>query len=528
MSHLHATLRRTKGKGVEVIQGGATAMLTDLYQLTMAQGYYDAGMGDVDACFHLFFRENPFGGGYSLACGLEQACDWLEDWSFESGDLAYLAQQKGNDGLPLFTTEFLERLGEMRFACDVDAVPEGTVVFPGEPLLRITGPLPQCQLVETALLTFINFQTLIATKAARCRVAAGDDPLVEFGLRRAQGPDGGVSASRAAYVGGCNGTSNVLAGQRFGIPVSGTHAHSWVMAFDSEIEAFEAYGQALPNNVTLLVDTYDTLEGVRRATAVGTQLRARGHRLAGIRIDSGDLAWLSQRAREILDDAGFEDTKIVASNELDEYLIQSLKDQGARIDVWGVGTKLATGWGQPALGGVFKLAAVKHPQGQWLPRIKVSEQSSKMTTPGVLSVRRYRRPDSTLAGDMIYDVRNEPPKEATMIDPSDSTRRKTFRDSHTYEELLVPAMRGERRVLAREPIDVVRQRAMKSLGELDPSMRRFLNPHRYPVGLEHGLYDLRTALVLRSKGMTAVDAIPNPHAFVQADAAIGQDGTNKE
>lgn len=477
-------------------------LLTDLYQLTMAQAYHSAGIASTDACFHLFFRSNPFGGGYSVACGLEQAIEYLSAFRFAPDDLAYLAEQTGNDGGPLFSEEFLGHLAEMRFTCDVAAVPEGTVVFPREPLLRVCGPIVQCQLVETALLNIVNFQTLVATKASRVCLAAQGDPVVEFGLRRAQGPDGGLSASRAAYVGGCVGTSNVLAGKRYGIPVSGTHAHSWVMAFDTELEAFTAYAKALPNNCTFVIDTYDTLEGARHAVEVGRMLRERGHEMVGVRIDSGDLAWLSKRVREILDDGGFPRARIVASNELDEHLIVSLKDQGAAIDVWGVGTKLATSWDQPALGGVYKLSAIRRPGEDWTPRVKLSEQTAKVTTPGVLGVRRYRREDGSLAGDMIYDTQAPPAaSEPTMVDPTDVTRRKTFTAEQTAEELLVEVFSAGDLVYSPPPITEVRERALASLGELDPSQTRFLNPHGYPVGLERGLNDLRTRLVLEARGI---------------------------
>lgn len=497
-----------------------TSMLTDLYQLTMAQAYYSAGIADTRACFHLFFREAPFGGGFAVACGLEHAIAHLSEFGFSDADVTYLSGVPGADGEPLFDSGFLEWLRALRFDCDVAAIPEGTVTFPREPLMRVTGPLPTCQLVETALLNCINFSTLVATKAARCRIAAGDDPVMEFGLRRAQGPDGGTMASRAAYVGGCSATSNVLAGQRYGIPIAGTHAHSWVMAFDSEVEAFTAYADALPNNATLLVDTYDTLEGVRHAVEIGRRLRQRGQDLIGIRIDSGDLAWLSRRAREILDEAGFESTKVVASNELDEHLIASLKDQGAAVDSWGVGTKLVTAWDQPALGGVYKLSAIQRPgESRWIPRIKVSEQTAKVSTPGVLGVRRYRRPDGSLAGDMVYDVSRTPDSTATMVDPTDQTRRKTFSADQTHEDLLVPVFEGGKLVCECPSLEDVRARALSGVAELDPTVKRFLNPHTYPVGLERGVHDLRTALVLRARGIEPEQAIPSREAFEEADAA---------
>jgi len=476
------------------------ALLTDLYQLTMAQAYVSSGIADTLGCFTLYYRSNPFGGGYTVACGLEQALDYLESLRFGPAEIDYLATLKGADGSPLFSAEFLDWLAGAEFTCDVDAVEEGTVVFPREPLMRVCGPLPLCQIVETALLNIINFQTLIATKASRCVQAAAGAPVIEFGLRRAQGPDGGLSASRAAYVGGCTSTSNVLAGQRYGVPVAGTHAHSWVMAFDSEIEAFEAYARALPNNVMLLVDTYDTLEGVRNAVEVGLRLRARGHELLGVRIDSGDLAWLSKRAREILDSGGFPEAKVVASNELDEHLIASLIDQGAAIDVWGVGTKLATAWDQPALGGVYKLSAIRRPGEQWSPRIKVSEQTAKITTPGVLGVRRFRRSDGSLTGDMIYDtlstpVGETPTGDVTMVHPEDPLRFTTYSDEVHSEELLVPMVRGGARVYSVPSLHVTRARTISQLAQLDASHRRFLNPHPYKVGIETGLSQRRTELI---------------------------------
>jgi nicotinate phosphoribosyltransferase len=502
------------------MQCSATSpMLTDLYQLTMAQAYEAAGIAHTQGCFHLYFRENPFGGGFAVAAGLEQVVEWLEGWHFTAENIEYLRGRTGADGDALFSESFLEKLAGYEFTCDVDAVAEGTVVFPREPLMRVSGPLPVCQLVETALLSIVNFQTLIATKAARVRLSAGDDVVMEFGLRRAQGPDGGLSASRAAYIGGVDSTSNVLAGERFGIPVAGTHAHSWVMAFEDETESFDAYALALPNNVTLLVDTYDTLEGVHKAVEVGRRLRERGQELLGIRIDSGDLAWLSLRAREILDEAGFGRTKIVASNELDEHLIASLKEQGAAIDVWGVGTKLATGWDQPALGGVYKLSAVRVPGGEWVPRIKVSEQTAKVTTPGVQGLRRYRDAEGRLAGDMIYDIGQPPPDLPTMVDPADPTRRKTFGEDFDFEELLMPVFAGGKRVYEPREIAESRARALKGIARLDPSITRFLNPHSYPVGLERGLNDLRTALVLTARGVSADEAVPSAEAIAHADAA---------
>ncbi|MBC8084953.1 MAG: nicotinate phosphoribosyltransferase, partial [Hymenobacter sp.] len=301
------------------------SLVTDLYQLTMAYGYWQQGMQDREAVFHLYFRKAPFEGGYAVAAGLALAVDWMENFSFSEDDLTYLGGLTGSKGTALFPADFLTYLRELKFSCDVEAIAEGTVVFGNEPLLRVRGPLLQAQLLETALLTLVNFQTLIATKAARIREAAGPhDQILEFGLRRAQGFDGGLGASRAAYLGGVDATSNVLAGQRYGIPVRGTHAHSWVMAFGDETQAFSAYAQAFPDDSVFLVDTYDTIEGVRRAIQVAREMRAKGHELAGIRLDSGDLAYLSREARAVLDEAGFTETRIVASNDLEENLITSL------------------------------------------------------------------------------------------------------------------------------------------------------------------------------------------------------------
>jgi nicotinate phosphoribosyltransferase len=483
-----------------------SALLTDLYQLTMGQAYRAAGIDDVEACFHLYFRANPFNGGYTLAAGLDQVIEYLSSASFDDDDIAFLAQQTGNDGRPLFSLEYLSWLRQIEFTLDVDGIPEGTAVFPREPLLRVTGPLAQAQLVETSLLNIVNFQSLVATKAARVCDAAQGDPVIEFGLRRAQGPDGGVSASRAAYVGGCAGTSNTLAGRLFGIPVTGTHAHSWVMAFDTELEAFRAYARVMPNNCTFLVDTYDTLEGVRNAIRVGRDLQERGHHMIGIRIDSGDLAWLSKQSRRLLDEAGFQDAKIIASNELDEATIVSLKDQDACIDVWGVGTKLATAYDQPALGGVYKLSAIRRSGEDWTPRVKVSEQTAKMTVPGLLGVRRYRAEDR-LDGDMIYDTRRPPGPVPVIVDPEDSTRRKHFGPDGRFEELLVPVIRSGTVVYDRPALSEIRRHSVAELASLDPSVRRFLNPHQYPVGLEEGLHAERMRLVVEARGLEGVEDV---------------------
>ncbi len=487
------------------------ALLTDLYQLTMAYGYWKLGLADREAVFHMSFRSNPFRGGYTLACGLESVLDYIEAFRFERNDLIYLATLVGHDGQALFAQEFLDYLAALRLTCAVDAIPEGTVVFPGEPLLRVQGPILQGQLLETPLLNLLNFQSLIATKAARICSVTKNDPVLEFGLRRAQGIDGALSASRAAYIGGVAATSNVLAGRLFGIPVRGTHAHSWVMLFDDELESFRAFARAMPNNCTFVVDTYDTLTGVRRAAQVGRELAAQGHTLAGVRLDSGDLAYLSIEARKILDAAGLNDTVIMGSNDLDETIIQSLKQQGATIGVWGVGTRLATGYDQPALGGVYKLSAVRGRDRNWNYKLKLSEQVIKVSLPGLLQVRRYQDADG-FCGDMIVNQEHLPTGDCQMIDPFDATRRREFAGTMPYEDLLVPVLRDGACVYPRPPLDAMRTRAADQLARCHTGIKRLLNPHRYPVGLEQGLYRLRNELILKARHQSGSGTSDDPLA----------------
>jgi nicotinate phosphoribosyltransferase len=476
------------------------SLLTDLYQLTMAYAYWKSGTLSRDAVFHLFYRNNPFGGGYSVACGLARCVEFLEGFSFSADDLEYLATLRGTDEQPLFDAPFLDYLEGLRLECDLDAMPEGTVAFPYEPLVRVRGPILQAQLLETPLLNFLNFETLIASKAARLCEAAKGQPVLEFGLRRAHGIDGGLAASRASWVGGCTATSNVLAGRFYGIPVRGTHAHSWVMSYADEVQAFMDYAAAMPNNCILLVDTYDTIKGVQRAIEVGRQLRKSGHDLAGIRLDSGDLAYLSQQARRALDAAGFEKTVIVASNDLDEHIIASLKDQEAAIDVWGVGTRLATGHDDSALGGVYKLSAVREPGGRWQHRVKLSEQASKVSNPGIQQVRRYGG-DEGFVADMIWDEDGGVTAPAQMIDPTDPTRQKPLASAGTSEELLIPVFREGRRVYDVPSAEQARERCRQQLTGFHAGVRRFVNPHRYPVGLEEGLYERRRRLMLALRGI---------------------------
>jgi nicotinate phosphoribosyltransferase len=467
---------------------------TDLYQLTMAAAYWHAGTADHESVFHLFFRRLPFHGGYAIAAGLEPALQWLEEFRFRTEELDYLASLRTRNDHPLFRDDFLSYLGDLRLELDIDAVPEGSAVFAHEPLLRVQGKILHAQLAETALLNLVNFQTLVATKASRICHAAAGTPVFEFGYRRAQGPDGGLTASRAAWIGGCEGTSNVLAGQRFGIPLRGTHAHSWVMSFDDEQEAFDRYAEAMPDNSTLLVDTYDTLEGVEKAIVTAHKLREQGHELSGIRLDSGDLAWLSQQARAKLDAAGFPGVWIVASNDLDEHLIESLRHQGAKIDIWGVGTNLVTAADQPALGGVYKLAALRRDGGSWQPRIKLSEQTAKSSIPGRLQVRRFIE-NGKIIGDAIYDVDRSFDGATTIIDPADPIRRKEIPADTTASDLLQPVMKAGRRIAPAETLETIRDRCQQSLAALDPGILRLKNPHAYPAGLEEGLHVRREKML---------------------------------
>lgn len=470
-------------------------LLTDLYEITMAQGYWSQGKLDTEACFYSFYRDNPFGGGYGIFCGANQIAEIVDGFGFTDDDIEYLASLPSPAGTPLFDPEFLAWLANLELSVDICAVPEGSPVFPREPLVRVMGPLLQCQLLEPAILNGVNFQTLIATKASRiCRAAEGR-PVSEFGLRRAQGPDGALSSSRAAFVGGCSSVANVLAGKLYDIPVSGTHAHSWVMSFPDELSAFRAYAQAMPDNCILLVDTYDVKQGVSNAITVARELKRAGHQLKAVRIDSGDLAWLSKMTRAMLNQAGFDDVGIVLSNDLDEYTITALNEQRAQYTALGVGTHLASAYGQPALGGVYKLSAIREPgQEEWAPRLKISEQLYKRTIPGVLDVRRYFDADGRLAGDLIVDVHDELPAEAVMVDPLDATRRKKV-EGH-FETLLKPLVIDGKV----EDTDLSARKAQKRCIEqfalLDDSIKRFMNPHEYPCGIERGLFDRRNDMVI--------------------------------
>ena len=451
-----------------------SALLTDLYQLTMAAGYHRLGMAQQQAAFHLFFRKLPFGGGYAIASGVQAAVDYLAQLRFTPRDRAYLATLRGADNQPLFQADYLDYLVELPrgLGLNVDAVRDGTPVFPRQPLLRVSGPLLGGQIVETPLLNLVNFETLIATKASRIVRAAGG-PVLEFGLRRAQGPDGAMSATRAAWIGGVASTSNVLAGQAFGVPVRGTHAHAWVMCFPDERAAFEGYAAALPNNVLLLVDTYDTAQGIEHAIETGQRLAAEGHRLLGVRLDSGDLVALSQLARRRLDEAGLSDAVVVASDDLDEHRITALREAGARIDVWGVGTRLVTGHDQPALGGVYKLGALRGDDG-WRFTIKRSENPAKVSDPGILAVRRVFDGDRAVR-DVLYDV------DLGLDQPG--------------VDLLVPVLRDGRRVGRRDTLDKARARATAGLASLPPGVLRMTSPEAFPLDVEPRLAARRAAML---------------------------------
>jgi nicotinate phosphoribosyltransferase len=484
---------------IDALYKPSLALFTDLYQLTMAQGYRISGIAEYEAVFHLSFRKNPFKGGYAVACGLNTVIEWLKNFKFTDDDIAYLKELKGNDKKALFDRDFLAWLQNMQFECSVHAISEGTIVFPHEPLIRVQGPLYQCQLIETMLLNAINFETLIATKAARICQATKGDPVIDFGARRAQGIDGALSASRAAHIGGCTATSNVLASKLFEIPVKGTHAHSWVMCFDSELESFDEYMLAMPNNCVFLVDTYNTLTGVNNAIKIGKRLKNRGHKMMGIRLDSGDLAYLSKEARRLLNAAGFQDAAVVASNDLDEHIIESLKMQQAPIDIWGVGTKLLTAYDQPALGGVYKLSALrKSKRHKWKFKVKLSEQIEKTSTPGILQVKRIYI-DNKAYADMIYSEENHPDNEFNIIDIFDSTRRKKiqYKEIDDSVDLLMPIFEEGRIVYARIYPSYIREQAKLGLSKFHDGIKRLVNPHTYPVGLEEHLYDKKQKLIMQ-------------------------------
>ncbi|MBP3617701.1 MAG: nicotinate phosphoribosyltransferase [Lachnospiraceae bacterium] len=471
-------------------------LLTDLYELTMMQGYYKNNRKDL-VIFDTFYRKNPSEAGYAVCAGLQQVIDYIKNLHFNEEDIAYLRSTT------LFDEDFLSYLAEFRFTGCIYAIPEGTVVFPMEPLLKVIAPITEAQFVETAILTMVNHQSLIATKAARVCHAAKDGGVMEFGLRRAQGPDAGIYGARAAMIGGCIGTSNVLAAKMFGVPALGTHAHSWIMSFDDELTAFRTYASLYPQNATLLVDTYDTLRsGVPNAIKVFTELREAGKMPTryGIRLDSGDLAYLSKKARKMLDDAGFTDASICASSDLDEHLIQSLLLQGAKIDTWGVGTNLITSKDCPAFGGVYKLAAVEA-DGAFVPKIKLSENPAKITNPGDKTVFRiYEKETGKIKADLIAFAdecvnENEP---LLLFDPVD-TWKKTLLEPGTFtvRELLVPVFIDGNCVYESPAVMDIRSYCKEELATLWEETKRFANPQKVFIDLSERLYQTKQELLNR-------------------------------
>ncbi|SDB29747.1 nicotinate phosphoribosyltransferase [Eubacterium oxidoreducens] len=470
-------------------------LLTDLYELTMMQGYFKTGNHDV-AVFDAFYRNNPSGGAYAICAGLEQVIDYIEHLSFQKEDIDYLRS------LGIFNEDFLEYLSTFKFSGDIYAIAEGTVIFPREPLVKVVAPIMEAQLIETALLNIINHQSLIATKAARVCYAANGDGVMEFGLRRAQGPDSGTYGARAAIIGGCKGTSNVLTGQMFDVPVLGTHAHSWIMSFPDEYTAFKTYAQLYPDACTLLVDTYDTLNsGIPNAIRVFTEMRDAGitSKSYGIRMDSGDLAYLSKKARKMLDDAGFEDAIISASNDLDEYLIQSLKIQGSQITSWGVGTNLITSKDNPSFGGVYKLAAIQKDGGDFVPKIKLSENSEKVTNPGNKTIYRiYDKETGKIRGDLIclVDESYDTSQDLKLFDPNEPWKKTILPGgSYTMKELLIPVIKNGKAIYHSPKVMDIQKFCNKEKETLWDESKRFVNPQKIHVDLSQKLYDIRNQLL---------------------------------
>jgi len=475
-------------------------LLTDLYELTMMQGYFFCKDANEEVIFDMFYRKNPDGNGFAVSAGLEQVVDMIKDLHFSDEDIEYLRS------LRMFKEEFLNYLHEFKFTGSVYAIEEGRVMFEREPVIKVIAPIMQAQLIETALLNIINHQSLIATKAYRVCHAARPDGVMEFGLRRAQGPDAGIYGARAAMIAGCVATSNVLCGQMFDVPVAGTHAHSWIMSFKDELTAFRTYAEMYPDACILLVDTYDTMKsGVPNAIKVFTEMREKGikSKKYGIRFDSGDLAYLSKKAKKMLDEAGFTDAVISASNDLDEDLIMSLKLQGATINSWGVGTNLITSKNQPSFGGVYKLAAIRNKEdGTWIPRIKKSENTEKITNPGNKVIKRiYDKETGKLMADLIcleHEVYDEN-KDLTLFDPVE-TWKKTHLPGGSYiiEDLLKPVFIDGECVFEKVPVMQLRQRFIDELDTLWDETKRLINPHKIYVDLSKELWETRNRLLEES------------------------------
>ena len=458
-------------------------LMTDLYEMTMMQGYFKTQNHEV-VVFDAFYRNNPCDGGYAICAGLDQVIEYIKDLHFDENDLAYLKS------LNIFDDDFLEYLANFHFSGDIYAIPEGTVIFPREPIIKVVAPIMEAQLVETAILNILNHQCLIATKSARVCYAAKGDGVMEFGLRRAQGPDAGTYGARAAVIGGCTGTSNVLAGQLFDVPVKGTHAHSWIMSFPDEYTAFKKYAELYPSACILLVDTYDTLKsGMPNAIRVFKEMR----------MDSGDLAYLSKKVRKMLDEAGFPDAVISASNDLDEYLIESLKLQGAVITSWGVGTNLITAKDNPAFGGVYKLAAIRDENGTFIPKIKLSENTEKVTNPGNKTIYRiYDKNTGKIRADLICLVGEvfDPEEDMTIFDPNEPWKKTRLAGgSYTLRELLVPVFKDGKCIYESPSVMEIQEICNKEKDTIWDETKRFVNPHEIHVDLSKKLYDLKNDLL---------------------------------
>lgn len=465
-------------------------LLTDLYQLTMLNGYYEKNIHEDIVVFDMFFRKNACNGGYTIICGIEQLVEYINNLHFSDDDLKYLKS------LDLFSDKFLDFLKDFKFTGDIYAVEEGTIMFPKEPVITVKAPLYQAQLIETALLTIVNFQSLIATKASRVCYSAAGDPVFEFGLRRAQGPDAGTYGARAAVIGGCTGTANVLAGKMFDIPVIGTQAHSWVQKFDNELESFRAYADVYPDKCLLLVDTYDVLKsGVPNAIKVFDELKAKGHKPMGIRIDSGDLEYLSIEAKKLFEEAGYTDLSYTASNDLDEYTIASLKSSGAAINSWGVGTKLITSAESPSLGGVYKLAG-SYDGDTLVPKIKVSEEPEKINNPGFKKVVRIYNEDNKAEADliMLHDEKINTSKPLTIFDPTYTWKRKTFH-KYTIKELQKPLFKNGECKYVSKSVNEIKKYVNDQLSTLWDAYKRFSNPKEYKVDLSDNLWTLKSDLL---------------------------------
>lgn len=470
-------------------------LLTDLYELTMMQGYYEKGQNE-NVIFDVFFRQNPCNNGYSVCAGLDQVIDYIKNLHFTYDDVDYLR------GLGIFKEDFLHYLSGFHFSGDIYAIPEGTVVFPKEPLLKVVAPIMEAQLVETAILNIINHQSLIATKTSRIVFAANGDGIMEFGLRRAQGPDAGLYGARAAMIGGCVGTSNVLAGQMFDVPVMGTHAHSWIMSFPDEYTAFKTYAEMYPDNCTLLVDTYDTLKsGVPNAIRVFQEFKDAGKPLIkyGIRLDSGDLAYLSKEARKMLDEAGFPEATICASNDLDEFLLHDLKMQGAAIDSWGVGTNLITSKDCPSFGGVYKLVAIQNEEGEFVPKIKISENTEKITNPGNKTIYRiYEKASGKIKADLICfaDEVIDPKQDLLLFDPMDTWKKtKLAGGTYTVREILLPIFKNGECLYKSPTLKEIAAYCREEKDTLWDETKRLFYPHRVYVDLSQKLYAVKQSLL---------------------------------